>query len=214
MARIIESLDDIAEGLAVLTASDARIRRIHRIAGDPPLRRAEAGFPGLARIIVSQQVSVASAEAIWRRTSAVFAPLTPEAVLAAPDEMFREAGLSRNKIRTFRAIAMAIAEGLDLATLAEADADAARETLMAISGIGPWTADIYLMFCLGHADAFAPGDLALQEAARLALDLKDRPRAAELLEHAEAWRPWRGVAARLLWTYYRVARAGREGAPL
>ena len=203
MARIIESLDDIAEGLAVLTAADARMRRIHRIAGDPPLRRAEAGFSGLVRIVVSQQVSVASAEAIWRRTSSVFAPLTHEAILAAPDEAFREAGLSRNKTRTFRAIAAAIGEGLDLAGLAQGDADAAREILMAISGIGPWTADIYVLSCLGRADAWPTGDLALQASAADLFGLERRPDARAMLALAQDWRPWRSVAARLLWAHYR-----------
>ena len=214
MVAIIQSLDDIKAGLAVLRASDPRLDAVHRLAGDPPLRRAEQGFVGLARIVVSQQVSVASAAAIWRRTCEVFDPLTPSRILAAPDEEFRRAGLSAPKIRTLRAIARAIEDGLDLAALGAQDAAAARLALTAIKGIGPWTADVYLMFCVGHADAFAAGDLALREAARLALDLPARPTPDELIALAEGWRPWRGVAARLLWAYYRVAKAGRDGAPI
>ena len=193
--------------------ADPRLSAVHRLAGDPPLRRAEGGFPGLVQIVVAQQVSVASAAAIFARTSAVFDPLTPERILAAPDEDFRRAGLSGPKIRAIRAIAAAVESGLDLAGLAAMEADAAHAALVAVKGIGPWTADIYLMFCLGHADAFAAGDLAMQEAARLVLDLPGRPSAKELLLHAEAWRPWRSVAARLLWAYYGVVKS-RDGAPL
>src|SRR6478735_5252039 len=108
MARIIETLDDIADGLAALAVADPRLSAAHRLAGDPPLRRAEGGFPGLVQIVVAQQVSVASAAAIFARTSAVFDPLTPERILAAPDEDFRHAGLSGPKIRAIRAIAAAV----------------------------------------------------------------------------------------------------------
>jgi DNA-3-methyladenine glycosylase II len=214
MVRIIRSLDDVAQGVAHLAAADPRLRRLHRMAGDPPLRREDPGLAGLARIVVAQQVSVASARAIWQRTAEILAPLTAETLLAAPDEDFRRAGLSRAKVKTLRALARSVADGLDLEALAELDADTAHQRLVALPGIGPWTADVYLMFCLGHADAFASGDLALREAARLAFDLDERPSPADLLAIAEAWRPWRGVAARLLWAYYRVAKAGRQGAPL
>ena len=118
------------------------------------------------------------------------------------------------KIRTLRALATAIDEGLDLDGLAALSADKAHARLTAVKGIGPWTADIYLMFCLGHADAFAAGDLALQEAARLAFDLEARPTARVLAELAERWRPWRGVAARLLFAYYAKTKQGRVGAPV
>jgi DNA-3-methyladenine glycosylase II len=214
MARIIDTTDDIADGIAALAVADPRLARLHRLAGDPPLRRRVGGFEGLAMIVVSQQLSVASANAIWARTRTIFDPFTPHAILAASEASFRLAGLSTPKIRTLRALAGAARDGLDLETLDRLGADEAHALLTAVKGIGPWTADIYLMFCLGHADAFAAGDLALQEAARLAFDLDARPRPAELLAHAEAWRPWRGVAARLLWAYYRVAKSGRDGAPL
>jgi DNA-3-methyladenine glycosylase II len=119
--------------------------------------------------------------------------------------------MSRPKQRTLRAVAAAIAEGaLDLDPLHAATPEEVHAALTAVSGIGPWTADIYLMACIGHADAFAAGDLALQEAARHAFGLAARPSAMELAAIAEAWRPWRGVAARVLWSYYRAVKQ-REG---
>ena len=214
MSVIIRTTDDIAEGVAALCAVDARMTRLHGLCGQPPLRRQQGGLEGLAWIIVSQQVSVASAKAIWARTRQVFDPFTPERLRTAPDEDFRTGGLSAPKIRTLRAVAEALAAGLDLDGLGDLSADEAHAKLTAVKGIGPWTADIYLMFCLGHADAFAAGDLALQEAARLAFELESRPPAAALAGLAEAWRPWRGVAARLLWAYYAKMKWGREGAPV
>ncbi len=213
MNRIIRSLADIEEGVAALCAADPRLAAAHRLCGLPPLRRAPGGFEALASIVVSQQVSVASADAIWARTRAALAPFTPAVVDAAPDERFRAGGLSTPKIRTLRALSRAVLDGLDLATLETMRAEDAHAALRSVSGIGPWTADIYVLTCLGHSDAFPSGDLAIQEAARHVLDLAARPRAADLLGLAEAWRPWRAVAARLLWSYYRFAKSGREGAP-
>ncbi len=211
--RRIETDDDVREGIAALRDACPTIRMMHNLAGDPPLRRNEAGFPGLARIIIGQQVSVASANAIWARFSHVAQPMSAATVGALTDDHFREGGLSRPKIRTLRAIATAVVGGLDLDALAVLDEGAARHALTAISGIGPWTADIYLMFCLGRADVFAPGDLALQEAVRIALDLQARP-SAEALDTlaAERWRPWRAVAARMLWHYYAFVKTQKQGA--
>ncbi|HVL70604.1 MAG TPA: DNA-3-methyladenine glycosylase 2 family protein, partial [Beijerinckiaceae bacterium] len=138
----------------------------------------------------------------------------PAAVLEATDEALRACGLSAPKIRTLRAVAAAVDSGeLPLDRLADLPADEAHALLTTVKGIGPWTADIYLLFCLGHADAFAAGDLALQESARLAYGLPARPSPAELLDLAEAWRPWRGVAAKVLWAHYKIAKQ-REGVPV
>ena len=190
------------------------VERLLAVGGPPPLRRREPGFAGLAAIIISQQVSTASANAIFGRLAARLTPLGATRVADATEEELRSCGLSAAKIRTLRALAKAIAEGsLDLAVLAERDAEEAHNSLVAVKGIGPWTADIFLLFCLGHPDAFPAGDLALQEAARLALDLKRRPDAERLERIAERWRPWRGVAARMLWTYYRGVKA-RSGMAL
>jgi DNA-3-methyladenine glycosylase II len=214
MSRIISTEGDIAEGLAALTAADPRLMPLAAASGPLPLRRSEGGLPGLLRIVVSQQVSVASASAIWARVEAVFSPLTAAVILGAEEADFRRAGLSGPKIRTMRAVAESVAAGFDLVALRDLEADEAHRRLTALKGIGPWTADVYALFCLGQADAFAAVDLALQEAARVGLELPARPSAAELLAIAEVWRPWRGVAARLLWAYYRVAKAGRDGTPL
>ncbi|MGL4325297.1 MAG: DNA-3-methyladenine glycosylase family protein [Beijerinckiaceae bacterium] len=179
--------------------------------GPIPLRRRSGGFDGLVGIIVAQQVSVAAANAIWNKLTAVITPLTPETFLAADDAMLAQSGLSRPKQRTIRAISEAVHAGaLPLDNLHTRSPEDIHALLTAVKGIGPWTADIYAMFCLGHADAFAPGDLALQEAARIAYDLDERPSPDELLAIAEAWRPHRAVAARILWAYYAVAKQ-REG---
>ncbi len=213
--RIIETDSDVRAGVRALRRKCAIIRRAHDLAGDPPLRRRESGFEGLARIIVGQQVSVASATAIWGRFEAALRPVDAAGVASASDETFRGAGLSRPKIRTLRNVSAAIVSGqLDLVALDAAPDDVVHASLRQVSGIGPWTADIYLLFCLGRADAFASGDLALQIAAALAAEQGDRLSLAELEEMAERWRPWRGVAARLLWAYYAAAKAQRTAIPV
>jgi len=214
MSAIIDTVEDVQKGLAALLVADPRFAAIHAVAGDPPLRRRPGGFAGLASIIVSQQLSVASAAAIWGRLSVAFDPFEHGAVRRARTAKLQRAGLSAAKIRTLKAIARAIDDGaIDFAALAAMPADAAHAMLTSLHGIGPWTADIYLLFCLGHADVWPAGDLALQEAARIAFALEARPGAKEMVPLAEPWRPWRGVAARLLWTYYRAVK-GREAAPI
>jgi DNA-3-methyladenine glycosylase II len=183
-------------------------------AGRPPLRKRADGFAGLASIVVSQQLSTASARAIWGRLETAFDPFDHGAVLRARTPKLARAGLSAPKIRTLKAIAKAINSGeLNLPALVDMPADDAHRTLTAVHGIGPWTADIYLLFCLGHADAWPAGDLALQEAARLLFKLKARPTTKEMQPLADAWRPFRGAAAYLLWTYYRATKQ-RDGAPV
>ena len=212
--RIIDTEADIKAGMRALRRKCAGMRRAHDAAGDPPLRRREPGLEGLARIIVGQQLSVASAGAIWARTEKLVVPFEAPRLLAESDEALRGAGLSTGKIRTLRALASAIVDdGLDLTTLGDCPHEEITERLTVVKGIGPWTADIFAMFCLGRADAFAPGDLALQEAARLALDLDGRPGANDLADIAVRWRPWRGVAARMLWAYYAVAKTKGNALP-
>jgi DNA-3-methyladenine glycosylase II len=211
MRRLIGTEGDIAEAVAALEADCEVIRRITPLTGPPPLRRSRTGFDGLLWIIVGQQVSVAAGNAIWAKFAGNVPERTPARLIAASDELLRSSGLSAPKIRTMRAVSAAMAEGrLDLDALGGMAAEDAKAALTAVKGIGPWTADIYLMFCLGHADAFAPGDLALQEAIRLAFRLDDRPDAREADLIAVRWKPWRGVAARLLWAYYKVMKE-REG---
>lgn len=213
--RLIQTEDDIRDGIRSLRRRCEIIRKMHKAAGDPPLRRRPAGFEGLARIIVGQQLSVASAAAIWDRTIKLVQPFDAIVLLAHSDEALRGAGLSGPKIRTLRAAATAVAvDGLDLEALDALEDEAIHQALTGISGVGPWTADVFIMFCLGRADAFASGDLALQIAAQWAMGLDERPSPAALLELAERWRPWRGVAARLLWAYYAAVKDARSGIPV
>ena len=206
VGRIIQSLDCVAEGCAWLAAREPAFARALPLVGALPLRREPDGFAALLRAIVGQQVSVASARAIWARLEA--AGLPDVAVMAAAtDDDLRAAGLSRQKARYGRALAQA---GIDFSALRDIPDKGVVATLTAVPGIGVWTAEIYAMFALGRADVFAPGDLALQEAARMLFGLQARPTEKALRAMAEAWSPWRSVAARILWAYYRVARE-REG---
>jgi DNA-3-methyladenine glycosylase II len=210
----IRTENDLDAAIAALLQADPRFAPLIAAAGRPPLRRRPDGFAGLATTVVSQQLSTASASAIWGRLAAAFDPFEPAAIMRARAPRLARAGLSSPKIRALKAIAHAVTHGkLPLSALADLPADEAHAALTAVHGIGPWTADIYLLSCLGHADAWPAGDLALQEAARIAFGLRTRPTAKEMTAFAEQWRPWRAVAARVLWTYYRSIK-GREGAPL
>jgi DNA-3-methyladenine glycosylase II len=211
MSFFIHTEADLDNAITRLVDADPRFGQVLSLAGRPPLRRRADGFAGLVSIVVSQQLSVASAAAILSRLTAMLDPLDHIAMLRARVDKLRRAGLSGPKIRTLKAISKAIEKGtLDLPSLCHMSADEAHAALTAVHGIGPWTADIYLLACLGHADAWPAGDLALQEAAKLLLALKTRPTTKEMGPLAEPWRPWRAVAARMLWTYYR-ARKQREG---
>jgi len=211
MSAYIHTESDLADAIAALIALDPRWAPVVERAGRPPLRRREGGFAGLAQIIVSQQVSVASAAAIHGRLVAIGDPFDHTSVLRARKDKLLRVGLSNAKVKTLKAIAKAISSGtIDLHSLADLAADDAHAALVALHGIGPWTADIYLLTCIGHADAWPAGDLALQEAARIAFDLRRRPTTEEMGRLAQSWRPYRAVAARLLWTYYRAVKK-RDG---
>ncbi|QIE41498.1 DNA-3-methyladenine glycosylase 2 family protein [Rhodobacteraceae bacterium SC52] len=204
--RIILTPACVAEGAAYLCRIEPRFATAMDLVGPLPLRRTDGGFAALLSAIVSQQVSVASANAIWARMEAAGAT-TPDAIAAMEDESLRACGLSRQKMRYARALADA---GIDFDALIDAPSPDVVGTLVAVPGIGTWTAEIYAMFSLGRADVFAPGDLALQEAARLIFGLSERPREKALRDMAKAWSPWRAVAARLLWAYYAWDKQ-REG---
>lgn len=206
VGRIIKTEDCVAEGAAWLASQDARFARALELTGPLPLRLRPDGFDQLLSAIVSQQVSVASAAATWQRMQDA-GLVSPEAIVDASDEELRAVGLSRQKMRYARALA---AEGIDFNGLRVAPNEVVFKTLTNVSGVGIWTAEIYAMFSLGRADVFAPGDLALQESARMLFDLPERPKERALRQMAEDWSPWRSVAARLLWAYYRVDK-GREG---
>ncbi|WP_375173339.1 DNA-3-methyladenine glycosylase family protein [Pseudooceanicola sp.] len=204
MTRLIDTTEDIAEGAAALARLDPAFARLTALT--PPLRRRPAGFATLFQAIVGQQVSTASAAAIWRRVEEG-GLTTPAAVLVAGEEGLRAAGLSRPKVRYALALAGA-APAYDAHTALpeeEVIADLTR-----IPGIGRWTAEIYALSALGRADVFPAGDLALQEAARILYDLEARPDERTLRTMAARWSPWRAVAARLLWELYRMEKQ-REG---
>lgn len=206
VGRIIHSLDCVAEGADWLAAREPRFAEALPMVGPLPLRREADGFAALLRAIVGQQVSVASARAIWGRLEGL--GLTEAAAMAAAtDEDLRAAGLSRQKARYGRALAQA---GIDFNGLRDVPDAEVVQALVTVPGIGVWTAEIYAMFALGRADVFAPGDLALQEAARMLFRLEARPSEKGLRAMAEDWSPWRSVAARILWAYYRVEKE-REG---
>ena len=206
VGRIIQTQACVAEGAAWLAARDPQMAHAIAVCGPLPLRRQADGFAALLSAIVSQQVSVASANAIWARLDA--AGLTnPAAMAEADDESLRAVGLSRQKARYGQALARA---GINFDALRGLPDDEVMITLIAVPGIGRWTAEIYAMFALGRADVFAPGDLALQEAARILYGLEARPTEKAFRVMAQAWHPWRSVAARVLWAYYRVERE-REG---
>jgi DNA-3-methyladenine glycosylase II len=202
---------DLESAIIALVKQDPRLKPILELAGMPALRRRDPGYAGLAAIICGQQVSTASAAAIWARVSAAFDPFHHDALRSARADRLGRLGLSAAKIKTLKNLARELAaERLNLEVLANEDADAAHHTLTALHGIGPWTADVYLLFCLGHGDAWPAGDLAVQEAVKIGLGLKTRPTAKQMAPLAEPWRPLRGAAAHLWWSYYRALKK-REG---
>ncbi|MFG1425563.1 DNA-3-methyladenine glycosylase family protein [Roseixanthobacter glucoisosaccharinicivorans] len=205
---------DFDRALDRLLALDPRLVPLVDFAGRPTLRRRAPGFAGMVAIVVAQQLSVAAARSISARLELLFGgPATPEALLAAPADSLRAAGLSAPKIRTLTGIARDLVSGaVDLDAVAHMEADAAAAYLTKLPGIGLWSADIYLLFCLGRADAFPHGDLALQVAAGEAFALPGRASPLGLWAIAEDWRPYRGVAAHVLWAYYGARRA-RTGVP-
>src|SRR3954471_14210634 len=203
---------ELEDAVHALVKQDKRLKPVFALPGMPALRQREPGFAGLAHIVCGQQLSTASASAIWARLMAAFDPFDHHAIRSARADRLGRLGLSAAKIKTLKALAREIAsERLNLDVLANEDADAAHNTLTALHGIGPWTADVYLLFCLGHGDAWPAGDLAVQEAVKVGLGLKMRPTPKQMVPLAEAWRPLRGAAAHLWWAYYKVLKS-RDGA--
>ncbi|TDK34583.1 DNA-3-methyladenine glycosylase 2 family protein [Rhizobium deserti] len=210
---IIRSDSDIQAALQALIELDPRLQAIVHAAGPVPLRLQEPGFAGLASIVVSQMISRASAEAIWRRIIAA-GPVTAKDYVELEPDVIATFGLSRAKAATLLNLARAVSQGrFDPQAVCALDTAEAVGQLTTLSGIGPWTAQVYLMFCGGHADIFPVGDVALQAAVGHGFAMVSRPSAKELLKIAELWRPWRSVAARLFWAYY-AAEMHRNVTPL
>ena len=204
--RIITNAEDVAEGAAWLAVRVPQFSNLLPKTDPLPLRLKPNGFGPLVHAIMGQQVSVASANAIWERLQAEGLTTGP-AIAAVSQDALRELGLSRQKARYVHALAEA---DIDYVALREAPTDQVLKTLIAVPGIGAWTAEVYAIFSLGRADVFAPGDLALQEGARMIFDLPARPKDKELREMASAWAPWRSVAARIIWAYYGATK-NRDG---
>ncbi len=189
-----------------LCRADPRLAAVERIAGPLPWRTRPRGFPGLLQAIVAQQISTAAAAAIWRRLCLLDGALDPAGLLALDEAMLRGAGLSRPKVAHARSVADAFATGqLSDETLERLDDEAAVAAITAVRGLGRWSAEVFLLFAHARADVFPAGDLALQAAAQGLLTLPVRPDAASLRALAEAWRPARALAARLLWHHWRFA---------
>ena len=204
--RAIQSQKCINEGASFLANIEPRFKSALEVTGELPLRLSPEGFERLLGAIISQQVSVAAANSIWKRL--VKANLNgPRKIMRADDAQLRAVGLSRQKVRYARALAES---KINFRSLRSMSSEEVINTLTQVSGIGVWTAEIYTMFSLARADVFAAGDLALQESARLLFELRERPSEREIRQMAEKWSPWRAVAARLLWAYYSYSKK-REG---
>jgi DNA-3-methyladenine glycosylase II len=190
-------------GVSYLSGMDRDLARVVSRFGNPPLRSREPGFPTLVLIILEQQVSLASARATFNRLREAAGAFSPKRFLAFDDRQLKTIGFSRQKTLYCRELASAVRRGsLDLEELQEMEDSMARSKLMEIKGIGKWTADIYLMTALMRPDIWPSGDLALASAAQEVKGLPSRPGPEELDEIAEPWRPWRTVAARILWHHY------------
>jgi len=206
IGRIIMDDACVAEGAAYLAELRPEFAQALLQTGKLPLRRKVDGFEPLLNAICGQQISVAAASAIWGRLQD--AGLTSEqAIKTATDDEIRACGMSRPKTRYTRALAD---QGIDYDALRNLPDAEVIAKLTEVVGIGRWTAEVYAMISLGRADVFAPGDIALQEAAKVLFNLPERPSEKLFRQMAQEWSPWRGVAARLLWAYYRVIKQ-REG---
>jgi DNA-3-methyladenine glycosylase II len=202
----------LSKGLRFLAKRDRDLARILKDLGPPPIWAREPGFPTLIHIILEQQVSLASARAAFDRLVKTASPLTPASFLGLGDATLKTIGFSRQKTNYGRHLAEAILQGnLSLDRIHLADDNNARAELLKLKGIGNWTIDIYLLMALGRPDIWPSGDLALAVAFQKIKGLASRPTPAELEEYSFNWRPWRAVAARLLWHYYLSDRASRGG---
>lgn len=204
----IDSDERLAKALVELAEHDTSLVPLIADLSPLPLRKQSADFAGLVRIVTGQQVSRASAEAIWGRLITIHPTLDPKTVLKGAEPPLVEAGLSRPKQKTVLALAQACLNGFDPAATATLPAEDAMATLTALHGIGPWSAQVFLLFCAGHSDIFPGGDIALQHAVADHLSLPERPNAKDLTTIAERWRPHRSAAARLFYARYAQLRRG------
>jgi DNA-3-methyladenine glycosylase II len=213
--RFIRSDEDLAWNIEQLAKARPVFAPLREEAGPIPARWLPRGFKGLVWVVTGQQISVAAGRAIYGRLEAALGDITAETLAAASDDALRAAGFSAPKMRTLRALQEAALGGaLDLDAVEEKGSEEAILSLCAIKGVGPWTAEVYLLFAAGRPDIFPAADLALQEAARVAFALDARPSTRALRDLSAAWAPWRSAAARLLWACYRLRKGGKPGAPV
>lgn len=206
-APAIDTPEGVAWHIGHLTARDPRLAAMLETVGAVLPRVNPKGFAGMAKVVCGQLLSVQSAAAIWGRYAAIPGALEPQTYLALSEETVRAAGFSGAKYRTMRAIADAVVAGqLDFAQLDRLPGDEAIARLVALKGIGPWTAEVYLLFCAGHPDIFPAGDLALLKAAQHGLGLDARPTIKEMIGLAQAWSPHRSAAALLFWRYFAALK--------
>lgn len=202
----------LSKAIKALSKSCAVIKAAHARVGVPEWRTRQGDYAGLARIIAYQQLSTKAAATIWGRVEVLLGKITPKAVLAADIDALRACGLSRPKIAHIRSIAEAVQSGsLNLRRVAKASDEAAQAELVAVKGIGPWTADVYLMFCLGRWDVFPHADIGLSESYRMITGERKRHPPKKFLKTGERWRPYRGVAAHMLWAYINAVREEQRG---
>ncbi len=203
----LDVFGDTSDACAALAKKDPILARAIEAIEHPHIRRRPGGFEALFRIIIEQQVSVASAQAIWGRCQSGMTAMTPKAALRQGEDGLRKFGLSGPKIRYVLALAQSIDDkDLDLSILPTLNDDDASDLLQTIKGIGPWTAAIYLLFCEGRIDIWPPGDVALLGAYGAARKRGPRPEMKQFDSKAQKWAPYRGVAAHILWTYYAHIR--------
>lgn len=214
MVQALDVTDQRQLSKAVRTlAKDCHIMKAaHEYVGVPEWRTRQGDYAGLARIIAYQQLSTKAAGTIWGRVEVLLGKVTPKAVLAADIDALRACGMSRPKISHIRSIATAVEDGsLNFRRVARKSDDEAREELVAVKGIGPWTADVYLMFCLGRWDVFPHADIGLSEAYRMISGERKRHPPKKFIRTGERWRPYRGVAAHMLWAYINAVREEQRG---
>jgi DNA-3-methyladenine glycosylase II len=202
--QCFDSREDLERAVKSLATREPRFASVLKEHGTPSLRQAEAGLSGLLMIVTEQFLSLQAAAAIWSRVAAALDPVSAQTVLAASPDRLKSLGLSNAKIKSFHCIARNMVEGrLNFEVIATMDDESARATLVTLPGVGPWTAEIYLLSVLQRADAWPAGDLALQASVQDLLSLGERPSPKEMITLAEPWRPYRAAAARLLWSHYR-----------
>ena len=198
----------LAKACAALSLADPALARAHTEIGLPTWRTRPAAYETIATVIAYQQISTRAAASIWARVTGGLGTITPQTLLDTEEDRLRSFGLSRPKVAHLKSVANAVDTGaLDLAALPRLPADEARAHLIAVKGIGPWTAELYLLYVLGEVDAFPTADLGLMEAYKRLSDAETRLDKAAFTAQGEAWRPWRGVAAHLLWDWLNAERA-------